>query len=69
MHEYGIALHNWSDLPRADALVAAVAHSEFTAMSVPELGRKLQPGGAFIDVKAAFDRSAIVAAGFRLWRL
>jgi UDP-N-acetyl-D-galactosamine dehydrogenase len=38
-------------------------------MGVPELVRKLQPGGAFIDVKAAFDRSAIVAAGFRLWRL
>jgi len=26
-------------------------------------------GGAFIDVKAAFDSAAITGAGFKLWRL
>jgi len=26
-------------------------------------------GGAFIDVKAAFDPAAITGAGFKLWRL
>jgi UDP-N-acetyl-D-galactosamine dehydrogenase len=29
----------------------------------------LVKGGAFIDVKAAFDRKAIEAAGYKLWRL
>ena len=35
----------------------------------PDLGKKLTKGGAFIDVKAAFDHQAIRAAGFNLWRL
>ena len=69
MHEYGVALERWDDLPRADAIVAAVAHREYQGMSVEDLGRKMVKGGAFIDVKAAFDPAAITGAGFRLWRL
>ncbi len=69
MHEYGVSLLQWSDLPRADAIVAAVAHKEFASLSMEDFGKKLVKGGAFIDVKAAFDRSAIEAAGYRLWRL
>ncbi|MES2946906.1 MAG: nucleotide sugar dehydrogenase [Pseudomonadota bacterium] len=69
LHAYGVELMRWSDLPRADAIVAAVAHQEYTALTVEDLGRKLVHGGAFIDVKAAFDRNAIVEAGYRLWRL
>lgn len=69
MHEYGVSLLRWSELPRADAIVAAVAHSEYAGLTVEDFGKKLVKGGAFIDVKAAFDRSAIEAAGYRLWRL
>ena len=69
MHEYGVNLLTWDDLPRADAIVAAVAHREYAALTVEDLGRKLVKSGAFIDVKAAFDRDAIQAAGYRLWRL
>jgi UDP-N-acetyl-D-glucosamine/UDP-N-acetyl-D-galactosamine dehydrogenase len=69
MHEYGVRLLPWDELPRADAIVAAVSHREFMALSMEELGRKLVKGGAFIDVKAAFDSAAIQAQGLRLWRL
>ena len=69
MHEYGMPLIPWADLPRADAIVAAVAHKEFAALSMEDFGEKLVKGGAFIDVKAAFDRSAIEGAGYKLWRL
>ena len=69
MHEYGVQLEAWDDLPRADAIVAAVAHREYQAMSVEDLGRKLIKNGAFIDVKAAFDPAAITGAGYKLWRL
>ncbi|OGB00568.1 MAG: GDP-mannose dehydrogenase [Burkholderiales bacterium RIFCSPHIGHO2_12_FULL_69_20] len=69
MHEYGVQLEPWGDLPRADAIVAAVAHREYAAMSIDELGQKLKAGGAFIDVKALFDAKAIEASGYRLWRL
>jgi UDP-N-acetyl-D-galactosamine dehydrogenase len=60
---------DWDELPRADAVVAAVAHREYADLGVDELGKKLVPGGIIIDVKSAFDAKAIRAAGFRLWRL
>ena len=69
VREYDVPLLPWNDLPRADAIVAAVAHREFIALTVDDFGRKLVRGGAFIDVKAAFDRNAIEGAGYRLWRL
>jgi UDP-N-acetyl-D-galactosamine dehydrogenase len=69
MHEYGVRLLPWDELPRADAIVAAVAHREFHALGVEELGKKMVKGGAFIDVKAAFDGGALQDAGYRLWRL
>ncbi|MBW8844408.1 MAG: nucleotide sugar dehydrogenase [Burkholderiales bacterium] len=69
MHEYGVRLMPFDDLPRADAIVAAVSHREYAALSVEDIGKKLVKGGAFIDVKAAFDAKALVGAGFTLWRL
>lgn len=69
MHEYGVPLLHWADLPRADAIVAAVAHKEFVTLTMEDFEKKLVKGGAFIDVKATFDRSAIERAGYKLWRL
>ena len=69
MHEYGVTITPFNSLPRADAIVAAVAHREYGALSVEELGTKMLKGGAFIDVKAAFDPLALQDAGFRVWRL
>jgi UDP-N-acetyl-D-glucosamine/UDP-N-acetyl-D-galactosamine dehydrogenase len=69
VHEYGVPLVPWDDLPRADAIVAAVAHKEFAALGMDDIAKKLIKGGAFIDVKAAFDRKAITGAGYKLWRL
>ncbi|MCE4536693.1 nucleotide sugar dehydrogenase [Pelomonas sp. P7] len=69
MHEYGVRLMPFDELPRADAIVAAVSHREYAALSMEDIGKKLVKGGAFIDVKAAFDAKAIEGAGYRLWRL
>ena len=69
MHEYGVRLTPWADLPRADAIVAAVSHREFMALPTADVLAKLVPTGVLIDVKAAFDASAYQAAGVRVWRL
>jgi UDP-N-acetyl-D-galactosamine dehydrogenase len=69
MHEYGVRLQRWEDLPRADAIVAAVAHDAYRELGVEDLSRKLIKGGAFIDVKAAFDARALQGAGHKVWRL
>mgnify|MGYP001565548505 CR=1 FL=1 len=68
-HEYGIELVSWDDLPVADAMVAAVAHSDFLKMSPDRLAKKIAAKGCFIDVKSAFDTAALRAAGLRIWRL
>ena len=69
LHEYGVKLVAWDQLPRADAVVAAVSHREYAGLSMEDLGKKLVKGGAFIDVKAAFDAQTLQAAGYRVWRL
>ena len=70
IHEYGITLTPWEQLPNeADAIVAAVSHKEYLAMPLAELTAKLRRGGVFTDVKSAYDQAAVKAAGFNLWRL
>jgi UDP-N-acetyl-D-galactosamine dehydrogenase len=69
MDEYGVRLDAWRDLPRADAVVAAVAHKEYSALAASDFAPILVRGGAFIDVKSAFDPSALQEAGLRVWRL
>ena len=69
MHEYGVKLERFDDLPRADAIVAAVAHRDYLGLGLEDLGRKMVKGGVFIDVKAAFDPKVFEAAGYKVWRL
>jgi UDP-N-acetyl-D-galactosamine dehydrogenase len=68
-HEYGVELTAWDDLPRADAIVAAVAHREYRALGVERIAERVAPGACFIDVKAAFARADLEANGLRVWRL
>jgi UDP-N-acetyl-D-galactosamine dehydrogenase len=42
VHEYGVPLTAWDDLPAAAALVAAVAHREFKARPLDDYLGKLQ---------------------------
>ena len=70
LHEYGITLSEWGQLPQnADAIVAAVSHAEYTTQPVTNLLALLKPGSVFIDIKSAYSPEAITAAGACLWRL
>jgi UDP-N-acetyl-D-galactosamine dehydrogenase len=60
---------SWDDLPVADAMVAAVAHSDFLKMGPDRLAKKVKSKGCFIDVKSAFDLTALNATGLSVWRL
>ncbi|WP_227816444.1 nucleotide sugar dehydrogenase [Nitrogeniibacter aestuarii] len=68
-HEYGVSLVDWDALPKAGAIVAAVAHTEYARMSMDELTGKLEAGGVFVDVKSFYDREALAKTGARVWRL
>ena len=69
MHEYGVRLSSWDELPRADAVVAAVSHRELVSLPIEDIEKKLVRCGCFIDVKACFDAPALRAAGIKVWRL
>jgi UDP-N-acetyl-D-galactosamine dehydrogenase len=68
-HEYGVTLERWEDLPRADAIVAAVAHEALLQRPLDELLAKLRPDGLYVDVKCRADAKALTARGLRVWRL
>lgn len=69
LQEYGVRLLNWNDLPRAEAMVAAVAHKKYKNLSFDQLAAKLVKNGVFVDVKSAFPQETLRLGGIRVWRL
>ncbi|CDW95485.1 MULTISPECIES: nucleotide sugar dehydrogenase [unclassified Thiomonas] len=69
VHEYGVTLTPWAELPRAQAIVAAVAHQAYKDMSVAETLEKLLPSGIFMDIKCQYDAAALRSHGAQVWRL
>ena len=69
LREYGIALRSWDELPRANAVIAAVAHRALSRRSVDELTAKLAPNGVYVDVKSQADVTALRGRGVQVWRL
>jgi UDP-N-acetyl-D-galactosamine dehydrogenase len=67
--EYGIELRALAELPKADAVIVAVAHREFARAPVAAFEGMLVPGGVIVDVKACLDQAKLTGAGFRFWRL
>ena len=68
-HEYGLKLEAWENLPRAEAIIAAVSHREFLARPMSEYLSKVAENGCFIDVKSQHDQTALRKAGLSVWRL
>ena len=69
LREYGVQLTPWDELPRADAIVSAVAHRAYEQYSPDALVAKLMPNGVYVDVKCRADAVALRARGIQVWRL
>lgn len=71
--EYGIDIHDISAIKDIDVLILAVAHDEFTSMTMAELGKLFKPEEnsrkVIIDVKSVLDPTEVKAQGYRYWRL
>jgi UDP-N-acetyl-D-galactosamine dehydrogenase len=68
-HEYGVDLVPWEHLPKANAMVAAVAHQAFRERPLDDFVAKLSSGGLFVDVKCQADAQAMRDRGLQVWRL
>jgi UDP-N-acetyl-D-galactosamine dehydrogenase len=69
MHEYGVRLVSWDELPRASALVAAVAHDEFDNRCASDYLTKLLPNAVLLDVKGRLNAETFNKNGIATWRL
>lgn len=69
-HEYSIPLGAIDQDHPVDALIVAVGHNEYRALSPTQL-KTLTRGNSPVlaDVKSLYDRHALVAAGFNVFRL
>ena len=69
LHEYGVKLRSWDELPAADALILAVPHKRYLEMPTHQIVKKIVRGGCVIDVKSVLDAAAFQREGLRVWRL
>ncbi|MYN25100.1 nucleotide sugar dehydrogenase [Duganella levis] len=69
LHEYGVRLEAWDDLPAAEAVISAVAHRELAARPLRQMLDKIAPSGCFIDLKSQFDPAPLRSSGLSVWRL
>lgn len=68
-HEYGVELVPLEQLQPASAVIAAVAHAQYRALSQEALLGLMREPRILLDIKGMFDKSALGDAGVRVWRL
>jgi len=69
LDEYGVRLTPFDKLEPAAAVVAAVSHRDYRALTADDLAALCLRPAVVVDVKGAYDRAALAAAGIRHWRL
>jgi len=69
LHEYGVRLEAWQDLPAADALILAVSHRSYLELPRADLLKKVVRHGVIVDVKSVLDAESLRQLGLRVWRL
>jgi UDP-N-acetyl-D-galactosamine dehydrogenase len=68
-HEYGIILNSLDATSRCDAAILGVAHDCFRSIDASLWETLLEAGAPILDLKGVLNRSDLISAGFRYWRL
>ena len=73
MNEYGVALTKLEDVKDADCVIVAVAHDEFKALKLADIGKLFRNGPdeekVLIDVKGLYDIKELQSSCMQWWRL
>ncbi len=67
--EYGVTLESLEELPKAQAVVLAVAHKAYRNMGVQDFASLMAPDALLLDVKSTLDREQFAQKGIEVWRL
>lgn len=71
-HEYGVELTALEDVGSVDAVVYAVSHEQFKALSIADITKLCtngNGGGVVVDVKNVLSRVEVESAGMSYWSL
>ncbi|MBR4132494.1 MAG: nucleotide sugar dehydrogenase [Oscillospiraceae bacterium] len=68
---YGVEFVPFDSIRGMDAVILAVAHEQFKALTMDAVGAMYKPGAprVLLDLKGLLDRKAYEAAGYYYWRL
>lgn len=73
LKEYNVELTPLESVKDADCVIVAVAHNEFKALSLEEIGSIFvnteSKAKVLIDVKGIYNKNEVVNKGFSYWRL
>jgi len=67
--EYGIELCAWEDLNNCQAVILAVPHAQYLALSVEDFGAMMVEDATLVDIKSVLDRGELDDAKLNVWRL
>lgn len=68
--EYGIALSHFDEIAEVDAVVLAVAHSNYKKVDLQRIKSIHKPGmPVLIDIKGIYNKEDAIMEGFCYWRL
>lgn len=72
-HEYGLEFCDFNDIQDLDALIIAVAHTEFISLTKEDIAGLYKVGDnknkVLIDIKGILDRKLYTGLGYMYWRL
>ncbi len=70
---YGIQFCDVAEIQGCDAVILAVAHNEFSGLTMEQIDAMFKPGDnsrkVLADIKGLLDRREYEQAGYRYWRL
>ena len=69
MEEYGVTLTDWENIKDASAVIVAVAHGQYKALTPAELEAIAADNATLIDVKSMLDRALYDNSPLTIWRL
>jgi UDP-N-acetyl-D-glucosamine/UDP-N-acetyl-D-galactosamine dehydrogenase len=72
-HEYGIKFNHTNDIKDMDAVIVAVGHRDFLALTQNDFDDffKTTPNDkkVLIDIKGIFNKNEYLSSGYKYWRL
>jgi UDP-N-acetyl-D-galactosamine dehydrogenase len=67
--EYGLELCDWTDLVNCSAVILAVPHAQYLALSVADFSAMMLEDATLVDIKSVLDRGELGAAELNVWRV